>query len=162
LIGQKLDIRLYKDHLETYHGDNFIDKIPRIYAKNGHSINYRHVIHSLIRKPGAFENYKYHGDLFPSTIFRMTYDWLLEKNKSKASKEYLKILHLAATVSQTDVETSLRVLVNGNKTISVENIKDLIQRENQNSRQESFNISVNISMPDLTEYDSLLLEAVNG
>jgi len=56
-----------------------------------------HIIDWLVRKPGAFENYRYRDELFPTSRFRMVFDVLQEKlGGPKGSKEYLKILELAA------------------------------------------------------------------
>jgi hypothetical protein len=38
--------------------------------------------------PGAFENYQWHDDLFPTVRFRIAYDELLERRPAKASREY--------------------------------------------------------------------------
>ena len=51
--------------------------MPRLVGIGKHAINYRHVIDSLVRKPGAFENYQYREDMFPTSHFRMAYDWSL-------------------------------------------------------------------------------------
>ena len=37
----------------------------RLPGRNGHRINYRHMIWSLVRKPGAFARYRYREELFP-------------------------------------------------------------------------------------------------
>jgi len=48
--------------------------IERIVGRNGHRINYRHITWLLVQKPGAFARYRYRKDLFPSLVFRRTYD----------------------------------------------------------------------------------------
>ena len=60
-----------------------------------------------MRKPGAFADYRYRADLFPSSRFRMAYDVLLERQPERAAKEYLRILHLAARESEAGVEAVL-------------------------------------------------------
>jgi hypothetical protein len=67
--------------------------MPRI--GEGVSIDYRHIIDSLIRKPGAFANYQYRAQLFPQPIFRVVYDQLTQDKPATSHKSYLKILHLA-------------------------------------------------------------------
>ena len=37
------------------------------------------IIFRVVKKPGAFERYKYREDLFPTISFRKAYDRLLEK-----------------------------------------------------------------------------------
>ncbi len=71
-------------------------------GSNTHCINYRHVIDWLVRKPGAFENYRCKDDLFPTSRFRIAYDLLCSEHGSKrGNKHYLKIRKLAAHESQT-------------------------------------------------------------
>jgi hypothetical protein len=110
------------------------------------------VIDCLVRKPGAFENYRYKNDLFPSTNFRIAYDILREGNRKSGHKEYLKILQLAARVSEQSVEESLRHLIDINDQISVEKIECLMNARNkiQDIR------SVYVVRPRLSEYDELL------
>src|ERR1044071_2583238 len=50
---------------------------------------YRHIIEWLVRKPGAFENYRYQEDLFPTSRFRMAYDALKETTPGRSSQEHL-------------------------------------------------------------------------
>ena len=78
LIGEKVDVRLYAEHLEVWYAGRVVEQIPRLRGQGKHFINYRHVIDSLVRKPGAFENYKYREDMFPTSRFRMAYDALRE------------------------------------------------------------------------------------
>ncbi len=60
--------------------------MPRLSGHGKHHLNYRHIIDSLVRKPGAFENYRYREELFPTSYFRMAYD-LLRKRESPASSQ---------------------------------------------------------------------------
>jgi hypothetical protein len=53
-------------------------KICRGCARSKHRVDYRHITEWLVRKPGAFKNYRYKEDLFPSSRFRMSYDALQE------------------------------------------------------------------------------------
>ena len=76
-----------------------------------------------IRTPGssgAFENYRYREDLFPTSRFRMAYDWLKERCAvAKAAKEYLTILALAACDSETAVDEALRKLLETQQPIGL-------------------------------------------
>jgi hypothetical protein len=112
LIGEMVNVRLYAETLEVWYGDKKLDSFPRLRGKGNHHIQYRHIIDWLLRKPGAFKNYRYRDDLFPTTRFRMAYDYLCDvmSKPQKASKEYLKILNLAAKESETKVDDALRLL----------------------------------------------------
>lgn len=48
-------------------------------GKHDQVVNYRHVIHSLRRKPMALLNLVYRDQLFPREAYRRTFDTLLER-----------------------------------------------------------------------------------
>ena len=67
-----------------------------------------HVIAGLVRKPGAFRRYRYRDALFPTQTFRLAYERLrADLSEWAADVEYLRIVHLAATTMQCDVEAAL-------------------------------------------------------
>jgi hypothetical protein len=76
LIGQKVDVVIRVEEVEVWHGGILVQRMPRLPGAGKHAIHYRHIIDSLVRKPGAFANYVYHEDLFPTSHFRMAYDAL--------------------------------------------------------------------------------------
>jgi hypothetical protein len=106
-----------------------------------------------VRKPGAFENYRYRSDLFPTSRFRMAYDELKHHHAvSKAGKEYLLILKLAAKESESAVEDALRFLFDRNRPISAETVERLVL-----SGQKPVPVTdVRISAVALHAYDCLL------
>jgi hypothetical protein len=93
-------------------------------------LGYRHIIEWLVRKPGAFENYRYQEDLFPTSRFRMAYDALKETAPSRYTKEYLKLLQLAAEEGEVQVDEALRDLLEGNAeaVITLESIRELLAK----------------------------------
>jgi len=113
LIGERVEARLYLDHVEVWHGQRKVEDLPRLRGRSKHRVDYRHIITWLVRKPGAFENYRYQEDLFPTSRFRMAYDALRETAPSRSSREYLQILKLAAEQGEVQVEEALRVLLDG-------------------------------------------------
>ena len=75
-------------------------------------IDYRHMIWSLVRKPGAFARYVYRDELFPTVTFRRVYDALQGTMPGiKGDVEYLRILHLAASTMEAEVEQALVALL---------------------------------------------------
>jgi len=111
LIGERLTVKVYADRVELWYGQRVVENIPRLRGEGKHRINYRHIIEWLVRKPGAFEHYRYREDLFPSVQFRWAYDTLsCTHGPSKASKEYLKVLYLAAKEGESLVEEALGVV----------------------------------------------------
>jgi len=79
LIGQKVDVVIGVEEVEVWHGDVLVQRMPRLLGRGKHAINYRHIIDSLVRKPGAFANYVYREELFPTSHFRMAYDALCRR-----------------------------------------------------------------------------------
>lgn len=152
LIREKVEVRLSSENVEVWYSQKKIDSFPRLRGKKGHHIQYRHIIDWLVRKPGAFENYRYRSDLFPTTRFRMAYDYLKEKNSSKVNKEYLKILHLAAKETEAGVDNILKKLFDELKDISFESVKGLLEEGTQVNLTEN----VTVNQPDLCQYDQLI------
>jgi len=111
LIGEKVKVRCYEDRVEaSYHGVSQM-VAPRLSGRGGHRINYRHIIDWLVRKPGAFRNYRYREDLFPTLNLRVAYDRLREGCSERvADIEYLRILKHAARTMECEVDTVLELL----------------------------------------------------
>jgi hypothetical protein len=69
---------------------------------------YRHVIDHLLRKPGAFERYRYREQLFPSRLLRMAYDHLVvQQGQRRGTVEYLRRLKLTSEVGASGVDVML-------------------------------------------------------
>lgn len=156
LIGERVKVKVYVEQLEVRYAGAIVATLPRLKGSKNHEINYRHVIDSLIRKPGAFENYKYKSDMFPTTRFKIIYDELLQRKKARcAAKEYLAILNLAAKESESLVDEVIRVLLQ-EKT-------DLIDSQAVNDQYVRLKEAVQSEKPDvsiepvaLDQYDALL------
>lgn len=100
LIGQRLRVRLYDDRLELFLGNAPLMKLtrgrPGRDGKHGHVVDYRHVIHSLRRKPLALLNLVYRAQLFPRDTYRKMFELLLERSSQKlACRTMVEILSLA-------------------------------------------------------------------
>jgi hypothetical protein len=155
LIGERIKVRLYVDRLEIWYGQKRVDTLPRLRGEGKHDINYWHIIDSLVRKPGAFEDYRYRDNLFPTSRFRIAYDSLKKRHaQSNAAKQYLNILYLAARESETAVDDALRVLIDKNIQISDEQVNTLVQ----SNQPVSTATEIHIPAVDLTCYDQLLQE----
>ena len=156
LIGEIIQARLYMERLEIWYGQKKVDTLPRQRGEGKHKINYRHLIDSLIRKPGAFENYRYRDAMFPTSRFRIAYDSLKKRYTPKSTAaRYLAILYLAAKESEAGVDYALRTLIDNNMDICKDQVQILMQSN------ESVFTTDDIQIPevDLACYDQLL-EAV--
>ena len=126
LIGERVDVRLYAEELEVWFAGKVVERIPRLRGQGRHRINYRHVIDWLVRKPGAFEDYRYREDLFPTSRFRMAYDALRQTAPSRAARAYLQILELAARENEALVDGALQALLEQEQAITVQAVRDWI------------------------------------
>jgi hypothetical protein len=100
LIGHQLRVRLYDDRLDVFVGGTHLVTLPRgrphPNGKHDQVVDYRHVIHSLRRKPMALLNLVYRDRLFPRDAYRRTFDRLRERLPDrKACRLMVDLLALA-------------------------------------------------------------------
>jgi hypothetical protein len=153
LIGEQVNVRLYAEYLEVWYAQRRLESIPRLRGEGKHHIQYRHIIDWLVRKPGAFENYRYRADLFPTSRFRMAYDALKRRYApSRASKEYLRILYQAARESEAAVDDALRLLIERQESITAEAVDAIVSSGQQPPKP----LDITIPEVDLAAYDAML------
>src|SRR5581483_10622148 len=111
LIGSTVLVRVRAEVLEVYRGTAHLLTMPRLLGHGQHRIDYHHVSWSLLRKPGAFAQYRYHDDLFPSLAFRRAYDALGAVPRGHADRDYVRLPHLAASTSESEGEAALVLLL---------------------------------------------------
>lgn len=126
LMGEELRARLHSETIELWHGQRCVHTVPRLIGKYGAKIDYRHVIASLVRKPGAFANYRHREELFPTLRFRLAYDRLKRENEPKADRIYLRILELAANEGEGRVEAALELQLGELESPTVERTVTLL------------------------------------
>jgi hypothetical protein len=66
LKGKRVTVRIYEWQIEVWYANRHIETLPRMPGANHYRINYRHVIDSLLRKPGGFRNYRHRERPFPA------------------------------------------------------------------------------------------------
>ena len=153
LIGETVEARLLADRVEVWYADRLVDTLPRLVGRDKHAVAYRHVIDSLVRKPGAFAHYRYREDLFPTSRFRMAFDRLVEAGGERAgTKEYLRLLQHAASDGEAAVDDALRVLLAGDTPLSSAAVIAVARR----SAELPAATDVAVEPPDLAAFDSLL------
>jgi len=151
LIGCEVEVRQHPNVVEVYYRDRHTATMPRLRGDRNHHIDYRHVIWSLVRKPGAFARYRFREELFPSLVFRRAYDALVDARGERADVEYVRILHLAASTMQSAVETVLTMLLAQGTRPDFAAVKALAAPDKPTVPV------VHIPPPDLTIYDRLLV-----
>ncbi|HEY5553167.1 MAG TPA: IS21 family transposase [Opitutaceae bacterium] len=155
LIGEWVRVHIFEEKIEVWFADKREPELrcERLRGSNRHRIDYRHMIWSLVRKPGAFARYVYREELFPSLVFRRAYDAIQTPHHGiKGDVEYLRILHLAASTIEADVEAALSLLLSEGAAVTADAVKALVT---------GATIQVPLLAPpavDITVYDALIAE----
>lgn len=155
LIGEWVRVRIFEDRLEVKFADELQLACERLRGRNLRRIDYRHVIWSLVRKPGGFARYVYREEMFPSRVFREAYDAICAARPgTKGDLEYCRILHLAASTMEADVAAALAALQTAGTPITAAAVKALIA-----TPPASTDVPV-LAPPavNLADYDALLEE----
>jgi hypothetical protein len=149
LIGHDIEVRRHPDVVEIYYGNKRVTTMPRIRGEKTARIDYRHVIWSLVKKPGAFARYRYREELFPSLTFRRAYDALCGRTE-RADVEYVRILHLAASTMESRVEAVLLELLDSGSAFDYVKVITLA------SPRPTTIPTLSIPQVDLGQYDRML------
>lgn len=157
LIGHRLRVRLHASMLEFEHQGALVGRCERLIGERMYHIDYRHIVHALVRKPGAFRRYAYREALFPSLEFRRAYDVLSAQGPATwADLEYVRILQLAANDGEAAVGAALGELLANGVLPSYLTLRARVHA----SSGIVFAPSLEPVRPDLQVYDRLLPERV--
>jgi len=155
LIGHTLRVELYEAQLKVYLGREFLFDLPRLRGDRGALVDFRHVITPLLRKPGAFLNYRHREALYPSAVFRAAYDRLVADHGERPGViEYLQVLKVAADTSVERVESLLSAYVGRTGKWRATQLRDEL------SPPEKKVIVLADCAPNLQAYDALLGQEV--
>jgi hypothetical protein len=108
LQGETLHVRLYDNRLVCYLGHIQVIELRRLHPTGytrARLVDYRHVIHSLVKKPQAFRHSALREELLPSLSYHIIWHRLdTQLPPREACKVMVGLLHLAA---QEDCEDAL-------------------------------------------------------
>ena len=127
--------------------------MERVRGEKEARVDYRHVIGSLVRKPGAFAPHWFRKQMFPTLTFRLAYDALRGWRGERADVEYVRILHLAATTMESTVDSALALLLEAGGPSEYGAVKELASPAPPRAPALSLP-----GMPDLRVYDTLPAE----
>jgi hypothetical protein len=156
LIGHRLRVRLYDDRLDVFLGGTHLFVLPRGRAcpktgKHDSVIDYRHVIHSLRRKPMAMMNLVYRDKLFPRTAYTHAFDALIAQKPARAAcKIMVELLSLA---HERACEAELAVLIEAD--LDAGRLPDLDALKARFAPSATALPSVTVCLPALSTYDGL-------
>lgn len=156
LIGQLLGVRLYDDRLEVFAGGRALMTLPRGRCgkggRRGWVVNYRHVIHSLRRKPMALQNLVYRDQLFPREVYRRTYELaqsrLTERQACRLAVGLLGLAH------DHCCEVELAGILE--RCVEEGRLPDLAELESRLGSNAGELPRVDVKLPPLSNYDSLI------
>jgi transposase len=138
-IGSKLDAVISCSQITVYFEDHLVGIMPK--AMDTPQINYLHVIDELIKKPGAFKNYKYRECLYPHPVYKQTCE-VLESCSDAYAKDYLSVLHLAKHYGESAVTQLLQ------EHLSTGTVVEFIQ---SGALDKQIKASVAVSLPPTNE-----------
>jgi hypothetical protein len=155
LKGKQVTVRIYEWRIEVWYANRRVETLPRLTGIKKYHINYRHVIDTLLRKPGGFRNYRHQADLFPRAIFRQAWDALQKRlSPRRADIAYLRILKLAARGLETDVAGVLEELLASGQIWDDQTVADRVYPQQPRIPD------LKISSINLQEYDRLLSQEI--
>jgi hypothetical protein len=155
LRGKQVTVRVYEWQIEVWYANQCVETMPRLTGTKRYHINYRHVIDTLLRKPGGFRNYRYREELFPSAVFRQAWEALNQHlSPRRADIAYLRILKLAARGLESDVAATLEALLNSKNAWDDQTVAEQVQP------QIPVPPSLTQHTVNLSEYDRLLTREV--
>lgn len=157
LIGHRLRVRLYDDRLELFMGGTCLMTMTRGRAeangKHGHVVDYRHVIHSLRRKPMALLGLVYRDSLFPRDAYRRTFERLLECSSERtACRTMVELLGIA---HDRGCEAELGALLE--QDIADKRLPDLDAVRARFAPDPGSLPEVVVTLASLSAYDSLIM-----
>jgi hypothetical protein len=155
LKGMEVEVRQYADYLEVYYKGQLVEEMERLHGANDANIDYRHIVHSLVRKPGAFARYRFREHLFPTQNFRLAYEALCRWRGERADVEYVRILYLAATTMESEVDRALLLLLKSGVVFDYLKVRDLAAPLTPQVPK-----LLSLGVPDLKVYDALLAGGV--
>lgn len=112
LIGEKLLVHIFDDRLELFSGHKKLLTLSRILAPGTareRRVNYKHVIHSLAKKPNAFKTSQLRDDLIPEGDFTLIWKRLTATATTDSACRYMVDLLLIA--ANYDCEYALARMV---------------------------------------------------
>ncbi len=153
LIGKEVTVVIHEWSLDVYYAGQLVDTLPRLIGQKSHHVNYRHLIDTLLRKPGGFRRYRFREDLFPQSIFRRAWEQLEQWHPPRrADIIYLRVLRLAARTIESDVAAALETLVNRGRRWDETDVEQWLEPEPVAVPK------LNQGAVQLSNYDQLLVE----
>ena len=156
LIGHRLRVRLYDDRLDLFIGGTHLMTLQRGRSFNngahGHVVDYRHVIHSLRRKPMALLKLVYRDQLFPREPYRQIFDRLIAALPERIACRHM--VELLAMAHERACEAELADLLAAD--VAADRLPDMDALRTRFAPDPAALPDVVVELVPLTTYDVLL------
>jgi hypothetical protein len=154
LIGHRLMVRQYAQHVEGWLGGQCVVTLPRARPAEGQrvgrAIDYRHLVGALKRKPGAFARWVLRDAAFPRAVYRQTWERLAaQRPEREACKTIVGLLVLAADGHEAQLAQELEQLIELGQLPDLDALTQLLAPPKGNVPQ------VVVTLPALASYDEL-------
>lgn len=161
LIGHRLMVRQYAQHIEGWLGGQRVLERARATHRDGQrharSIDYRHLVAALKRKPGAFARWVLRDAVFPRAVYRQTWERLVAaRPEREACKTIVGLLALAADGHEAQLAGELEQL------IELDQLPDLHALTALLAPPSTELPDVVVQLPPLAAYDELIEPAHEG
>jgi len=157
LAGKLVTAQVEEWQITLWYANRCWETLPRLTARNAHHVQYRHVIDTLLRKPGGFRDYRYRDDLFPTAVFRQAWEALCTRlPPRRADLAYLRILKLAAMTLEVEVAAVLETLLAAADAWEDSTVAARVRPRSDDPP------TVTTGTVDLASYDALLRGAAPG
>lgn len=154
LVGRVVVAQVDEWTVSIYVQGQLVQQRPRLIGRKQADVNYRHVLPTLLRKPGGFRNYRYREHLFPTEVFRRAWEVLdARMSPRRADLTYLRVLKLAADGLEIDVHHALERLLDAPDPWDDATVAALLGHEPAATAP-----LVALPPVDLASYDGLLQE----
>jgi len=159
LIGHRLMVRQYAQHIECWLSGQCVLRQPRAKPqegnRHGRSIDYRHLVGALKRKPGAFARWVLRDAAFPRAVYRQTWERLIsQRPEREACKTMVGLLVLAADGHEAQLAQELEQLIELGQLPDLNALTQLLAPPQTNVPQ------VVVTLPALASYDDLFEVAI--
>ena len=156
LAGHRLKIRLYSAHLEAWLGGVKVFECERLYGttrdRHPKRIDWRHMLPSLKRKPGAFARWVLRDAMFPRSEYARTWQHLRERlDERSACRLMVDLLDLA---DQANIVSELAGVLA--ELVEQHKLPDIDELRSRFAPRSPCMPSVQVVLPAAAVYDELL------
>jgi hypothetical protein len=155
LIGHRLMVREYAEHIEGWLGGVCVLRAPRgkksADSRWGKVIDYRHLVQALQRKPAALARWVHRDAAFPRAVYRRTWERLIaQRPEREACRTMVGLLALAAKGYEAQLAGELEQLIEIDALPELHAITQLL------APPATAIPNVRVELPELKRYDEVL------